>query len=169
MAAIRIQPARADDIPRLAEWMVAFVRELRSLSADPYLAAAPPLPAAAWAVRFRNSVVVADRFLLVASVDGDPAGFVWANEVLPFIPDSSVGAVGRIEACWVVPAHRKRGVARALVSALETELARRGVRFVEANWLMDNPDAGHAWAALGFAPCRTLVRKALPGERTPHG
>lgn len=158
---LRIQPAKGDEIPRLAEWMVAFVRELRALSADPYLAAAPPLPAAAWAVRFKNAVGVADRFLLVASRDGQPAGFVWATEVLPFIPDSNVGAVGRIEACWVVPEHRRHGVARALVMALETELARRGVRFVEANWLTDNPDAGNAWAALGFAPCRTLVRKPL--------
>ena len=161
MADIAVTSADTSKVPLLAGWMADLVRHMRTVSTDVYLAEAPVLPTASWAVRFMNAVTEPQQMLLVATLNGEPAGFLWARAMDPFIPDSKVGKVGRIDMCWVAEPARKNGVGRALVSHAESQFTRRGIRFIEANYLTDNTDAGEAWAALGFEPCRVLGRKAL--------
>ncbi|MET9293210.1 GNAT family N-acetyltransferase [Streptomyces sp. NPDC003077] len=52
----------------------------------------------------------------------------------------------------VLPAHRRRGVARALLDAAERRFAALGGRRVDAMVLDRNTLAHHAWNAAGYAP-----------------
>ncbi|MFG3122695.1 GNAT family N-acetyltransferase [Streptomyces sp. NPDC048201] len=52
----------------------------------------------------------------------------------------------------VHPGHRRRGLARALLSAAEERFAALGGRRVDAMVLVRNESAHHAWRAAGYGP-----------------
>jgi predicted GNAT family acetyltransferase len=68
--------------------------------------------------------------------------------------------VRHIESIWVAPTHRRRGVFRALLSALAEIEHRRGVTDMLLWALEDNHDAQQAYEMLGFKP--TGERQYLP-------
>jgi ribosomal protein S18 acetylase RimI-like enzyme len=77
------------------------------------------------------------------------------------VVEAGGGLIGTVIAAWngwrgsvyrlaVVPEHRRRGVARALVGAAERRLTERGARRIDAIVAPSRPDAMAFWAALGF-------------------
>ena len=96
-----------------------------------------------------GAVVAPDEFVppnglfLVAEVDGVPAGCgAWR----------SLGD-GRAEMkrVYVEPAYRRRGLAQALVDAIEADAARAGIRSLVLNTGHEQPEALALYAALGYA------------------
>lgn len=102
--------------------------------------------------------VIAGRtsFLLVAVQDDEVIGSVIA---------SFDGWRGQLYRLAVHPAHRRRGIARALVEAALTRLARRGAVRIMAIVERDRGVAQRFWKSAGFAPDPTTVRflRNLPG------
>jgi len=60
------------------------------------------------------------------------------------------GTVLDIAECYVVPSHRRRGIARAAIELLLARERERGTALVEASVLPENQDALAFWNALGF-------------------
>ena len=90
---------------------------------------------------------VADRSLLVAEVDGTPAGFLHGRSRAPTspIPPSEIGHVSLV---WVEPALRGRGAAQAMIAAAEAWFASAG-GVGPAQLPAGQPRAAGTWPALG--------------------
>lgn len=85
---------------------------------------------------------------LVAEVDGEPAG-CGAWRALDGGGEASRAEIKRV---YVEPAFRRRGLAQALVAALEAGAARSGHRFVVLNSGREQPEALALYADLGYRP-----------------
>jgi ribosomal protein S18 acetylase RimI-like enzyme len=68
--------------------------------------------------------------------------------------------IRHVESIWVAPTHRRRGIFRALLSALAEVERSRGVTDLLLWVLEDNHDAQRAYETLGFEP--TGERQYLP-------
>jgi GNAT superfamily N-acetyltransferase len=85
---------------------------------------------------------------LVAEVDGEPAGCgAWRQHTGG--DDPTVAEVKRV---YVVPAFRRRGLAQALVAALEDSARGSGYRVVVLNSGDRQPEALALYEALGYTP-----------------
>jgi aminoglycoside 6'-N-acetyltransferase I len=71
--------------------------------------------------------------------------------------------VGFLEAIWVAPDWRGRGVARALLAAVEAAVRAEGLREIGSDALIGNTESLAAHAAWGFEEVERVVcfRKAL--------
>jgi ribosomal protein S18 acetylase RimI-like enzyme len=85
--------------------------------------------------------------VLVAEVDGAIAGYV---KLGPALPVQSARHVLEIKGLAVSPAHRRRGVGRALIDAAAHEAKARGARRLTLRVLAPNADARALYAACGF-------------------
>jgi GNAT superfamily N-acetyltransferase len=81
---------------------------------------------------------------LVAEIDGEPVG-CGAWRVV------GAGAV-EVKRVYVAPGHRRRGVARIVMDALESSAARAGHRSVVLNTGDQQPEALALYAAGGYGP-----------------
>lgn len=101
--------------------------------------------------------------VLVAEINGRVAGFIVVGI------DAELGdyvlapnrLVGRISDLWVEPAARGRGVARALVAAVEARLNAAGIARAEVTAVQGNAAALRLYAALGYAPYEVTLGKGL--------
>jgi ribosomal protein S18 acetylase RimI-like enzyme len=66
---------------------------------------------------------------------------------------------GNLYRLAVHPAHRRQGVARALVAEAETRLTRRGVKRITALVEKDHPWAMYFWEAVGYRVGERIVRR----------
>lgn len=81
---------------------------------------------------------------LVAEVDGEAAGCgAWR-----LLPSGEV----EIKRVYVEPAHRRRGLARVIMAALEDSAARAGHRSVVLNTGQEQPEALVLYDRLGYRP-----------------
>jgi GNAT superfamily N-acetyltransferase len=96
------------------------------------------------------AVVDAAEFLpprgifLVAEVDGEPAGCGAWRALSPWVVE--------IKRVYVEPAFRRRGLAQAIVVALEAGAARAGHGSVVLNTGQEQPEALALYADLGYGP-----------------
>lgn len=158
-AAITVRDGQGDDLPLLTVWTERFLHDLRSASDDPwYEGAGPPDPELS---RVTAQAALAAGLVLVATLDGEACGYLLARLERPFILESPVALVGHVSQVWVAPQARGRGVARALVAAIEERLRARGLRWVQLSYLPANRPAAASWTALGFEPFRVHGRKRL--------
>jgi GNAT superfamily N-acetyltransferase len=81
---------------------------------------------------------------LVAEVDGEPAG----SGAWRLLPSGEV----EIKRVYVEPAHRRRGLARVIMAALEESAARAGHRAVVLNTGQEQPEALVLYDRLGYRP-----------------
>ena len=132
---MRIRPAGlADAASVLAVWGAA-----RSAGAD------RPDDLAEYALLVERS----PDGVLVAEVDGRVVGTVIA------VWDGWRGAIARL---CVLPAHRRRGIGRALVAAGEEGLRAKGVRRVNVLVYGEDAGAGDLWTSRGYATNPRIAR-----------
>jgi ribosomal protein S18 acetylase RimI-like enzyme len=86
-------------------------------------------------------------WLVVALAGGLPVGILLAN---PIVSVEHGGAALWIEELYVAPAHRRRGVARALLAFVTDEARNHGMRAVELEVVPTQTAALALYAALGF-------------------
>lgn len=103
------------------------------------------------AIRRRIRATVRERPWLVCDLDGDVAGYAYASphrsrEAYRWSVDASV---------YVVPAFRRRGVARALYTALFGALRVQGYVNVYAGTTLPNPASVALHESFGFQPVGT--------------
>jgi GNAT superfamily N-acetyltransferase len=151
-ADVTVRPARAADVPALAE-LCAVVHELH-VSARP--AVFNPVDADGARRFFHFYLAEALGPVLLAEVDGAPAGYVVVRR------QSSPGNIFAKERRWleidqlaVGPAFRRRGVGRALVDRVAAIAAEGGFGELELNTWAFNTEAHAFFERVGFSP-RTL-------------
>lgn len=98
---------------------------------------------------------LAPDLLLVAEVDGAMAGVVLGT---------TDGHRGYLKRLVVVPAHRRRGVGRALVAEIERRFAARGLYRLNLAVRADDSTAAAFWRAIGYElePAVITWVKSLP-------
>ncbi len=100
----------------------------------------------------------------VAEVAGQVVGYVLGS-VLELHPDLfEQRRAGFIADLFVLPAYRRRGIARRLVRALNAWFVERGVRVVEWHVAAANAEGLRFWRALGGRPIMVQMRAPLEGH-----
>jgi ribosomal protein S18 acetylase RimI-like enzyme len=96
-------------------------------------------------------------------------GFLAHDPELFVVAENEAGIVGTLIGGWdgwrgnmyrlaVDPAHRRRGIARALVREVEVRMRARGARRVTALVLYDHDWATAFWTAVGYPVDETIQR-----------
>jgi aminoglycoside 6'-N-acetyltransferase I len=98
----------------------------------------------------------------LAEIDGRPAGFAELG-IRPYANGCDSQPVAFPEGIWVAPEWRGRGVARALLAAVEAAARVEGLREIGSDALIGNTASLAAHAAWGFEEVERVVcfRKAL--------
>lgn len=97
-------------------------------------------------------------FVIVAALGHQPVGYLAAA----LNQDSTTDEInGVLLSLWVAPAHRRRGVGRALLSLGEDQFLRRGVRKMKIIAGIHNPVAVHMAERAGYRPEGLIGLKSL--------
>jgi aminoglycoside 6'-N-acetyltransferase I len=92
---------------------------------------------------------------LVAEEEGRLIGF--AEAAIRNYAEGASGPAAYLEGIWVEPERRRRGVARALLAAVEDWGRAQGIDHLGSDALLDN-EVSHRWhAAAGFGEVERLV------------
>jgi ribosomal protein S18 acetylase RimI-like enzyme len=108
---------------------------------------------AAIEARFRESLAAPNTTIWVAELAGQFAGYAFEIEhqraASPYCPARRWCDIDQI---GVSPAHRRRGVATALLQAVVDSAHAAGIEQIELNSWAFNQDAHRAFEAFGFTP-----------------
>jgi len=99
--------------------------------------------------------------ILVAEVDGRPAGYV---AMLPKDPqpwDQTRSRTAMLMELFVAPEHRRRGVARRLFDEIEARSAAQGFEWITLGVMGANDVAQSFYAAQGYRPTYHFMGKPL--------
>jgi aminoglycoside 6'-N-acetyltransferase I len=104
-----------------------------------------------------------DTVTFIARRDGEAIGFAEAALRHDYVNGCTTSPVAFLEGIYVEPAHRRHGVARALVAAIETWARDRSCTEFASDAALDNLDSHALHAALGFTETQRVVyfRKPL--------
>jgi GNAT superfamily N-acetyltransferase len=144
----RVRVASADELDTVVGPFATLIWEHQATS--PVLTGLTPPTWQGVREDWRETLDEPGVILLVAEVDGLPVGhalFHPADEALGLPPDTVRLAVAALH-----PAHRGRGLGRALTEAGFAAARRAGFRHVETDWRITNLPASRTWTALGFEP-----------------
>ncbi len=159
MLAVRpAAPADAAAIAQLAQLTHAF-----HAAALPHVFQ-PPTATVVGAADVARLLARPERVVLVATLDDAFAGFAHAEvEHVAATALKRADAVLHVHELAVLPASRRRGVARALLRAMRAEAVARGLATVSLDVYAFNAGALALYEREGFAPLRTrLVAPASP-------
>jgi aminoglycoside 6'-N-acetyltransferase I len=93
---------------------------------------------------------------LVAEEDGRLIGFAEAS-VRNYAEGAPGGPAAYLEGIWIEPEHRRRGVGRALLAAVEGWARRQGFAWLGSDALLDN-ELSHRWHwGAGFEEVERIV------------
>jgi aminoglycoside 6'-N-acetyltransferase I len=98
-----------------------------------------------------------DLVVLAIADDGSAIGFAEAAKRTDWVDGTSGSPVGFLEGLYVASAFRRRGVARALVAAVERWTIEQGLAELASNARLDNAEAHAVHRALGFAETERVV------------
>lgn len=156
---MEIRPAVLDDLDQLVPMLVdmGFVDDEAALRA-----------------RFPQFCSSKDHPFLVADDGGTLLGMrpcmTWASNCAPAMPTGQP----KLDDLYTAPDHRRRGVARALMAAVESWAAAKPVRYVF--WYANQGEAGAAYKAMGYQPEESgqegfdfyEIDLGDPARRQPH-
>ena len=100
-----------------------------------------------------------ERYLQLMMYDASrqPLGFIEASIRSDYVNGTESSPVGFVEGVYVVPAWRRRGVARQLYDAIGDWAKARGCRELASDALIDNEVSQRAHRALGFRETERVV------------
>ena len=94
--------------------------------------------------------------VFVAEDDGSLIGFIEIG-VRSYAEGGPVGPAAYVEGLWVEPEYRRRGVARAMLTAAQDWARDRALSYLGSDALLDN-ELSHVWhRAVGFDEVQRLV------------
>ncbi len=109
-----------------------------------------------------------ERFAQFVAYDGSSkaVGFIEASIRCDYVNGTESSPVGFLEGIYVLPSHRRRGVARALLAAASDWAASQGVREFASDAALENDLSHTVHRALGFVETERVVyfRKVLPTQ-----
>jgi ribosomal protein S18 acetylase RimI-like enzyme len=156
--AVQVRPARRGDIPSLVLLWASMMEENARL--DPRLGMHPHAKEH-MAEQFASWVQDATRVVLVAEEQGrllvgyaagcHGAGNGWQ------VP----AVLGQVTDCFVVPARRRRGVARRLAARLRDVLFERGVSTVRLQVAATNEASRAFWRSMGWEDLEVILEREV--------
>jgi GNAT superfamily N-acetyltransferase len=163
-------PARKEAVPVLVRR--ASIRDLEAVTAlrlallgeesgNP-LFAHPHPDASRRALRLtRMQMATPGQVLLVATRRDDIVGVLRCREVrrTPLVTDSRQAIV---TTAYVIPAERRSGVLRALLSAADRWCKQRNLSGMRLHCSLNNGTGRRAWESLGFAAAEVLYVRPIP-------
>jgi ribosomal protein S18 acetylase RimI-like enzyme len=150
---VQIRAGTPADVGAVVDCWVALAADQRRHAS--HLLAEPNRQVIADSIRMATAaglVVVADR-------DGAVVGFAMAHQELDGLQRDV--ALGVIDAMYVHPDARGRGLGRALLEAAEAALARRGADHVALEVLTANTRAHRFYTEAGYTERRRTLEKPL--------
>lgn len=104
-----------------------------------------------------------DMLVLVAREGETVIGFSEAAIRRDYVNGCETSPVAFVEGIYVAPAQRRRGVARAMIAAVEDWARQRGLSELASDALLDNAQSHAMHNALGFGETERVVyfRKTL--------
>ena len=106
----------------------------------------------------------ASGLLVLVAREGEAViGFAEAAIRNDYVNGCETSPVAFVEGIYVVPQQRRRGVAKAMIAAIEAWAEQRGLRELASDALLDNAQSHAMHEALGFAETERVVyfRKTL--------
>jgi aminoglycoside 6'-N-acetyltransferase I len=105
-----------------------------------------------------------ERFLqlMVYDAQRQPIGFIEGSIRGDYVNGTESSPVGFVEGVYVVPAWRRKGIARLLFDAIGDWARARGCRELASDALIDNEVSQRAHRALGFRETERVVYFARP-------
>jgi ribosomal protein S18 acetylase RimI-like enzyme len=150
--AMRVRPARPDDLPAVSKLAAELVRLHHRLDPPRFMLIEPIEDGYQWF--FSREIKRKEALILVAEADDAMVGYAYAtlegrnwNDLLD--------ACGKLNDIYVDPAARRTGAGRALVTEAFAALRAKGAPRVVLLSAWQNPDAHAFFEALGFR--RTMV------------
>ena len=150
--AMRVRPARPDDLPAVSKLAAELVRLHHRLDPPRFMLIEPVEDGYQWF--FSREIKRKEALILVAEHDDAIIGYAYAtlesrnwNDLLD--------ACGKLNDLYVDPSARRTGAGRALVTEAFAALRARGAPRVVLLSAWQNPEAHAFFAALGFR--RTMV------------
>lgn len=138
----RVRPPRAADLPAWAALRAALWPEV-----DPELLASEA----------SDLLHAVDGGVFVAEADGQLVGIAEASLRHDYVNGTASSPVGFIEAWYVAPGWRGRGVGRALLRAVEAWTRGLGYTELASDALLDNSASHAAHRACGFEETERVV------------
>jgi len=120
--------------------------------------ALPPLVEGAYE-RLVEYVLAREHDVIVAEVDGAPAGFTLLIYDLP--DEITLTEQAFIAYMAVEPLQQRRGIARALLASLEELARKRGLPYLSLMVTEENEAARELYSGAGFETERRMMTKAL--------
>ncbi len=145
-----IRLAATEDIADLVRMQVALQRSMAHLGT--HVLQLHPRSLTRLRAYYQNQIDDDFARLLVAQdclsevLVGMGTGRVWLHT--DYVPARS----GELVDLWVDPDHRRRGVAKRLMTRLLAFFQANDVTFLTVNYVRGNPVAEHLWTGLGFKP-----------------
>jgi aminoglycoside 6'-N-acetyltransferase I len=105
------------------------------------------------------SLAQPERFLqlMVYDENRQPVGFIEGSIRGDYVNGTESSPVGFVEGVFVVPAWRRRGIARQLYAAIADWARARGCRELASDALLENEASQRAHRALGFRETERVV------------
>ena len=105
------------------------------------------------------SLAQPERFLQLMMYDGQrrPVAFIEGSIRGDYVNGTESSPVGFVEGVYVVPAWRRKGVARQLYAAIGDWAKARGCRELASDALIDNETSQRAHRSLGFRETERVV------------
>jgi aminoglycoside 6'-N-acetyltransferase I len=105
------------------------------------------------------SLAQPERFLQLMMYDAkhEPIGFIEGSIRGDYVNGTETSPVGFVEGVYVVPAWRKKGIARQLFAAIGDWARARGCRELASDALLENEASQRAHRALGFEETERVV------------
>ena len=141
--------------------MQSLVAHVAQTSADPYLAGSQNRPIDSYISWFERSINSSTHPIYIAEVDGQAVGFIMGAIASPYTRSAEIKVIGQIDLCWVEPAYRRQGIAKALCTELENLFTQIGIKHIEVQYLLGNHEAETSWQRLGYSPYRIIARKVF--------
>lgn len=154
---LRLSPMSEDE---LGGWLVENRRvyvEERTAAGEPAEIAAE-IAAKQFAEYFPAGRPAEGHEVLVADVDGERVGIVWAG---PYPPRPEDPAIAWLYDIYVDEGRRGQGLGRDLLLALEQHLAAQGVTELSLNVFGANERARRLYAAAGYREVAVTMTKPL--------
>jgi ribosomal protein S18 acetylase RimI-like enzyme len=140
------------------DFVVDLGRRVAVTSVSSLRIALPPLVEGAYE-RLVEYVIAREHDILVADVDGVPAGFALVIYDLP--DEITLSEQTFIAYMAVEPQSQRRGIGRILLASIEDQARKRGLPYLSLMVTEENAAARELYAGAGFITERRMMTKPL--------